>query len=117
MEIWTKAENEALPKLKVIKEGMEIYRRFSDRKKALVTMQSREIVQKILEKTGLSFDYVVTREDSLSRIQQIMMVIKKFKVLPQSVLMVGDRKSDENATEKWGCNFDSVNEKALESSY
>jgi phosphoglycolate phosphatase len=114
-EIWTKAENEALPELEVIEEGIEIYRRFSDRKKALVTMQGREIVERILEKTGLSFDYVVTREDSLSRFQQITIVIKRFAVFPQRVLVVGDRESDKKAAEKLGCNFLFVNEKALES--
>jgi phosphoglycolate phosphatase-like HAD superfamily hydrolase len=58
-----------------------------------------------LEKTGLSFDYIVTRENSLNRGEQIRIIIEEFRVNPKEVLVVGDRESDKEAAEKAGCMF------------
>ncbi|MEM1587390.1 MAG: HAD-IA family hydrolase [Candidatus Bathyarchaeia archaeon] len=103
--VWNKLELEALPNLKEKTEGIKIYSKFHGKTKCLVTLQGKMVVEKILEKTGLSFDYIVTREDSLNRIEQLRIIIEKFKVNPREVLVVGDRESDREAAEKIGCKF------------
>lgn len=104
-EVWTSLELEALPKLELIGEGIELYNKFSNKIRCLVTLQGRRIVEKILERIGLSFDFIVTRENGLFRDEQIRMVLQKFGVNPESVLMIGDRESDKEAAEKVGCKF------------
>ena len=104
-EIWTAAEMEALSKLEVIEEGMRLYRKYSDIKRALITMQGKKALEKILERTGLSFHLTVTREDSLSRVEQINIVLKKLELSPRSVVVIGDRDSDKRAAERIGCAF------------
>jgi HAD superfamily hydrolase (TIGR01549 family) len=104
-EVWTRAELEALPNLKINNKGITLYQKFSGKPLALVTMQGRRVVEEILKKTGLSFDSVVTREDSLSRTRQIEMVIEKLGLIPKDVLMIGDRESDKQAAQKVGCQF------------
>jgi len=102
-DIWSWLELEALPDLREIDEGIRIYNRFYGKIRCLVTLQGKMVVDRILEKTGLSFDYIVTRENSLSRSEQIRMVIEKFKVDPREILVVGDRESDREAAERFGC--------------
>jgi len=104
-EVWTRFEFEALPRMEVIKEGIELYRKFNDKIRSLVTLQGRKITMVILERTRLSFDFIVTREDSLLRSKQIEMVIRKFGVNPDNVLVIADRRSDKEAAEKIGCRF------------
>lgn len=104
-EVWTRAELEALHDLRVNNKGIKLYQKFSGKPLALVTMQSRIAVKEILKKIGLSFDSVVTREESLSRTRQIEMVIEKLGLIPKDVLMIGDRESDEQAAQNVGCHF------------
>ena len=103
--IWSKLELEALPNLIKIAEGMKLYESFQHTLRCLVTLQGREVVTKILERTGLHFDHIVTRENSLVRSEQIKIVIERFKVKPSEVLVIGDRESDRKAAEENGCNF------------
>jgi HAD superfamily hydrolase (TIGR01549 family) len=100
-----KFENEALRDMREVSEGMKVYRSFRNKLKCLVTLQGRQVVEKVLKKTGLSFDYIVTREDALARNEQIKIIIKKFKLNPESILFVGDRESDKKAAEIVGCKF------------
>lgn len=102
---WTRAEFEALPNLVISKEGVKLYRKFSEKKLALVTMQGKATVEKILETLGLSFDVVITREDSLNRAKQIKAALKKLGLKPAEALMIGDRESDRASSEKVGCRF------------
>ena len=74
-EIWTKLEFEALPKLKPVKEGIDLYYKFYDKIKCLVTLQGQRVTDIILKKISLSFDFVVTREDNLFRDGQIKIVL------------------------------------------
>jgi len=111
-EVWDKFELEALQNLKENRDGMEIYNRFHGKTRCLVTLQGMSAVKKILEKTGLSFDYIVTREDSLSRSKQIKMVIEKFGANVKETLFVGDRESDRRAAEEVGCSFIFVGEES-----
>jgi len=104
-EVWTKAELEALPKLTINEEGMKLYRKFSDKKRALVTMQGKTTTERILRTLGLSFHIVVTRENSLNRAEQIKSVLKKLDLEPTEALMIGDRESDKDSSQKVGCKF------------
>ncbi|RLI05828.1 hypothetical protein DRO26_01095 [Candidatus Bathyarchaeota archaeon] len=104
-KFWTKIELEAVPKLVINKEGMELYRKFSEKRLALITMQSRIVVREILKKLNLSFETIITREDSLNRVKQIELALKKLGIEPKDALVVGDRENDRISSEKVGCNF------------
>ncbi|MEM2027373.1 MAG: HAD-IA family hydrolase [Candidatus Bathyarchaeia archaeon] len=104
-DIWSRLEVEALPELREIDEGIKIYNKFHGKIRCLVTLQGKLIVERILKKTGLSFDHIITREDSLNRDEQIKMIIKKFNVDPREILVVGDRESDREAAKRFGCKF------------
>ena len=104
-ETWTRAEFTILPKMTVVKEGMELYQQYSRIPRALVTMQGRETVERILRTLNLSFQAVMTREDSLDRTTQIMFALKKLRLEPKSALVIGDRETDKIAAEKIGCKF------------
>lgn len=104
-DVWSKLEFEALPNMVKIAEGIKLYNSFQHTPKCLVTLQGRPVVTEILKRIGLHFDHIVTREDSLIRSRQIKMVIERFKVKPNKVLVIGDRESDRKAAEENGCNF------------
>lgn len=104
-EVWTKFEFEALPRLRLIEEGIKIYHKYHDKIRCLVTLQGRKITEEILKRINLYFDFIVTREDSLFRSKQIKMVVQRFRVNPANVLMIGDRESDRKAAEEAGCKF------------
>lgn len=104
-KVWTRAELEALPDLKIHNKGMKLYQKFSGKPLALVTMQSRRVVEEILRALKLSFDVVITREESLDRTKQIEVAVAKLGLKPKDVLMIGDRESDKTSSEKIGCQF------------
>lgn len=103
--IWSRLELESLPNIVEVPEGIKLYKSFQHIPKCLVTLQGREVVKRILKKTGLQFDYIVTRENSLSRSEQIKIIIEKFKAKSSEVLVIGDRESDRKAAEENGCKF------------
>ena len=105
LRVWTKAELEALPNIEIIKDGIQLYHKFSDKRLALVTLQSREAAEKILESINLNFDFILTREDNLSRKEQIIVALKRFRVPPKYALFIGDHERDRRAAEEVGCNF------------
>lgn len=104
-DMWSKLEFEALPNMVEISEGIKLYKSFQHVPRCLVTLQGKHVVMKILERTNLHFNHIVTREDSLVRSEQIKFIIKRFKVKPSEVLVIGDRESDKEAAEENGCNF------------
>ena len=104
-EKWTRAELAILPKMRVVKEGIELYGQYSEIPKALVTMQGRKTVERILYILGLSFEAVTTREDSLDRTAQIILALEKLGLKPENVVVIGDRETDKTAAEKIGCKF------------
>jgi len=103
--VWSKLELKALPSMIKIDEGIELYNSFRHVPKCLITLQGKQVVTKILERTGLRFNHIVTREDSVSRSKQIKIIIEKFRIKPSRVLVVGDRESDRKAAEENGCSF------------
>jgi phosphoglycolate phosphatase-like HAD superfamily hydrolase len=65
-------------------------------------------VEAILKQFSLAFDFVVTREDSLIRVDQLTKAIKLLKADPRNVLLVGNTEGDAAAAEKAGCQFQRV---------
>jgi HAD superfamily hydrolase (TIGR01549 family) len=104
-ETWTIAESAILPKMTVVKEGTKLYKQYSEVPKAMVTMQGMKTVEKILRILNLTFQVVITREDSLDRTAQITLVLEKLRLKPEDVIVIGDREADKIAAEKVGCKF------------
>jgi len=103
--VWDAAELEAFPQMIVKEEGLKIYQRFSTKPKALVTMQGRRIVEKILKAANLSFNVTITREWSLDRVEQLREAVRRLYVTSEEVLFIGDTHNDEISARKIGCNF------------
>lgn len=105
LEVWKKAEFAALPKMRVNNEGMNLYRRFSEKTKVLVTLQSRALALSALERLELSFRVVITREDSLDRVMQLELAVHELGLRSEDVLFIGDTENDSISAEKVGCKF------------
>jgi len=102
---WDRAELAVSGKITVNEEGMKTYRKFWDKRKALVTLQGKAVVQTILRQFGLAFDFVVTREDALFRVDQLTKAINQLKAEPRNALFVGNTDDDVAAAGKIGCQF------------
>jgi HAD superfamily hydrolase (TIGR01549 family) len=103
--VWDKTELAAAANITINKEGIEIYKSYSQKPKALVTMQGKAVVKNILAQSGLSFNITVTREDSLNRTEQLENATEKLKTRFGSILFVGNTENDSRAAEKVGCQF------------
>ena len=104
-ELWERAELKALPNMSANDEGMKIYKKHSNKPVALVTMQGKTVVRKILDHFHLSFNVIVTREHDIDRAQQIRKAVAEMDLEFSNVLVVGDRDSDEAAAKQVGCEF------------
>jgi phosphoglycolate phosphatase len=102
---WDKAEAAVSGKITVNEEGRETYRKFASTRKALVTLQGRTIVEAVLKQFSLAFDFVVTREDTLIRVDQLTKAINLLRAEPRNILFVGNTEGDAAAAEKAGCQF------------
>ncbi len=105
---WNKAELAVAEKITPNKEGMSLYQKYADKPKALVTMQGKAIVDVVVDRLGLRFDFIATREDSLSRAEQLGLAAEKLKTPLKSILFVGNTDGDAVAAEKVGCQFQRV---------
>jgi HAD superfamily hydrolase (TIGR01549 family) len=92
----------------IVKKGIDLYERYSEIPKALVTMQGQKTLEKILRTLNLSFQAVITREDSLNRSVQITLALEKLRLRPENVIVIGDRETDKIAAKKLGCKFEMV---------
>jgi HAD superfamily hydrolase (TIGR01549 family) len=106
--VWSKAENAALKDMTINDEGMALYKRHLTKPKALVTMQGRELIPRILKPLDLSFDVIVTREDSLDRVDQLRTAAQNLNVQFQNLLFIGNTEGDLLAAEKVKCQFQRV---------
>ncbi len=106
--VWDRAELAVFQNATTCKEGDALYHMFVSKPKALITMQGRAVVRRVIEKFELSFNAIVTREDSLSRIEQLRMAAEKLNVQVQDLLFVGNADSDEVAAQRIGCQFHRV---------
>ena len=104
-EVWNNLELEAISNLEINNEGMALYRKFSKNQKALVTMQGRPIVNIIIERLKLHFDAIITREETLNRIEQLEIAAQKLGTSLPNVLFVGNTHEDFLAAEKARCKF------------
>jgi len=109
-EVWDDAELGALTDMTVDDEGRALYKKFSKKPKALVTLQGRTLVKNVLERLNLSFNFVVTREDCLSRVEQLKIAAEKLEAPFQNILFVGNTNDDFVAAKKVGCQFLRVKE-------
>lgn len=107
-EVWRKAENAALKDMTINDEGVALYKRYLAKPKGLVTKQGREPIPQILKKLGLSFDVIVTREDSLDRVDQLRTAAKSLNVQFQNLLFIGNTEGDLLAAETVKCQFQRV---------
>jgi HAD superfamily hydrolase (TIGR01549 family) len=103
--VWKKAEITAAANITINKQGIEIYKRFSQKPKALVTMQGKTVVKNILAQLELSFNFAVTREDSLNRTEQLENAAEKLKTRLGNILFVGNTENDSQAAQAVGCQF------------
>jgi len=102
---WDNAELAAASKMKVNNEGIRIYKKFSQKPTALVTMQGKALVKITLERLRLSFNFIATRENSLDRVKQLKHAARKLKTQFQNILFVGNTEGDFLAAKKVGCHF------------
>jgi HAD superfamily hydrolase (TIGR01549 family) len=102
---WQEYESAVTDKITPCPHGIKLYQEHQNKPKALVTMQGKKTAETILAKFNLSFDTVVTREDSLSRTKQLQFAAKQLKVPLRRVLFVGDKAGDEAAAHKLHCQF------------
>lgn len=65
-------------------------------KRALVTRNNEEAVRLVLEKFGLKFDVVITREDAAPKPSKepVLLACKRLRLSPEEVVLVGDYKFD-----------------------
>lgn len=103
--VWDQAELALTSKLKSKDEGMALYRKYRAKPKALVTMQGKALVETILDPLGLCFEFILTREDSLDRVEQLQKAIQKLKVGSGDVLFIGNTEGDLRATGDIKCRF------------
>ncbi len=104
-EAWDKAEQAVLGRTAPNDSGMEMYKKYLAKRKALVTLQGKTVVEAILRRFHLAFDVVVTREDSLFRVDQLAKAISLLNVTAEMVLFVGNTESDAYAAKKVGSQF------------
>jgi HAD superfamily hydrolase (TIGR01549 family) len=109
-DIWNKIEMEALANMKLNSEGIASYKKFLEKRKALATMQGKPLVQIVLKRLGLSFNLVITREDSLSRVEQLKIAAEKLGIQTQNILFIGNTNEDILAAKTVGCQFMRVKE-------
>ncbi|MGC9346371.1 MAG: HAD family hydrolase [Candidatus Bathyarchaeales archaeon] len=104
-EVWDNAELAVLKDITVNDEGMSLYKKFYEKPRALVTMQGKALVQNVLERLDLSFNFVVTREHCLNRAEQLKIAAEKLGKPFQSILFIGNTDDDFLASKKVRCQF------------
>jgi len=109
-DVWDRIESAALENKTVKERGMVLYRKFSEKPNALVTLQGRALTRNITESLSLCFNFVVTREDSLDRAEQLKIAAQKLHVDLRNVLFVGNTEGDIIAAKNVECKFLRVKE-------
>ena len=109
-DVWDRAESAALENRTVKEKGMVLYRKFSAKPKALVTLQGKALTKSVLESLSLCFNFVVTREDSVDRVEQLKIATKELGVNARDILFIGNTEGDLGAAGSLGCQFLRVEE-------
>lgn len=103
--VWDEEELALTGKITTNEEGMCLYGKYHAEPRALVTLQGRALVQTVLKMFDLSFKLVITREDSLDRVEQLRMAIQRLKTKSEHVLFIGNTEGDLSAAEELNVHF------------
>jgi len=104
-KVLDQAELEALAEMTINDEGLAIYEEFREKPKALVTMQGKAVVKAALKRLKLSFNLVVTRENSLDRTEQLKHATQTLRIPAEKTLFIGNTRGDLQAARKAECQF------------
>jgi phosphoglycolate phosphatase-like HAD superfamily hydrolase len=96
-KVWEDAETSVYENATPCTEGMDQYIEAEGKPKALVTMQGKKIVDSLLTRFNLSFDVVLTRDDSLNRVEQLKMASQKLNIPTPTVTKRQQKKSAANS--------------------
>ena len=106
-------ENKAVENLEIIENAFDVLQFFKSKqlKLGLVTLQCRKAVEKVLLKFYQLnvFSSVISRDESYDRKEQIEKTLEKISLLPDEVIIVGDRIHDVVSAKKVGCRAILVN--------
>jgi phosphoglycolate phosphatase len=103
--VWDKLEAEAWKKATVNQNVIELFEKYHFERKALVTMQGEAIADEISKALNLRFNFIITREVSLDRFEQLVLAKEKLGVDFSRVLFVGNTEGDQKAAERANCQF------------
>ena len=106
-------ESRAVDEIEIIENAFDVLEFFKSKhlKLGLVTMQCRKAVEKVMSKVDqLSvFSSILSRDESYDRKEQIEKILGKLQLLPDEVIVVGDRIHDIVSARKVGCRAILVN--------
>jgi len=105
-EIISEEEFLAMDNYEIIVGAKEILEYFKENKfvLALITMQGRQIAEKILNRLAPSiFEHIITRDESNDRLEQIQKTIKYCRLEPNQTLVIGDRIHDVKCAKLANC--------------
>ena len=109
-KVWDRIEAIAWQQGTVKKAGISLYHKFLKEPKALVTMQGKTLTRNIIDSLKLSFDVIVTREDSLDRAEQLRIAARALNVSPKDILFIGNTEGDSVAAKNVESQFLRVEE-------
>ncbi|MGQ9531134.1 MAG: hypothetical protein ACUVTC_06840, partial [Candidatus Bathycorpusculaceae bacterium] len=69
-------------------EGIAHYQKFSEKRKALVNMQGKPLVQIVLQLLGLSFNLIVTRKIRLAELNSLKLQWKNSEALYKTFFLL-----------------------------
>jgi len=80
-------------------------------------MQCKNAAKLVLDKIQISkfFTSVITRDDSNQRSEQIKKSFEKLSLIPENILMIGDRIHDVHSAKQVGCSAILFNKNKLNS--
>lgn len=105
-EIMLGEELAAVDNFEIIDGAQEILKHFRAQKLVLglVTMQGRQIAEKILQKLApFTFDSITSRDESNDRLVQIQRIIRQQRLEPNQTIVIGDRIHDAKCAKMANC--------------
>lgn len=106
-------ENKSVDNLEIIENAFDVLQFFKSKqlKLGLVTLQCRKAIEKIFARADQLkvFASVISRDESYDRKEQIEKTLGKLQLLPDEVIVVGDRIHDVVSARKVGCRAILVN--------
>ncbi|MEX0655988.1 MAG: HAD-IA family hydrolase [Nitrosopumilaceae archaeon] len=106
-------ESRAADEIEIIENAFEVLQFFKSKqvKLGLVTMQCRKAVEKVMSKIDQLnvFSSIISRDESYDRKEQIEKTLEGLQLVPDEVLVIGDRIHDIVSAKKAGCRAILVN--------